>query len=272
MNLRQQIIPMALRAVAPDGDTEPVRALEVGCMFAENEGLSTYHIARCVRQRPGSAFISIEYDADHAQSAQVMLRRMDPGLDHCVDLRVGHSLVELPPALETLGQVDFALLDGGAHPEVCLQEFELVLNHLSERGLVLVDDLQALAPSVMYPAARPFGKGTLILPVLILRDYASTRDQYRSRNLAPGTTDGTPDSTLVNRLVASGIADRPSGVAYATISMHGHSMLVIGRQPVVDRLLASLPAGQSVSMVNRVRSALRVLIRPADPVTVVRSA
>ena len=199
MNTRQDIIQRGLAAVLTHSGSGRVNALEIGCMFRKTEGLSTLEISRFVRKEAVSGrFCSIEYDPDHVQTATELLRELDPAALGFVEFMRGHSLATLPMALERLGEVDFVFLDGGAHPEVCLRELELVLPRLSRRGLIVVDDLQEIAPSAAYPLPRPFGKGTLILPFLVIHEYLRSRELYQDRNdqFSEGRA-GVPDSELI---------------------------------------------------------------------------
>jgi hypothetical protein len=147
-------------------------------------------------------------------------------------------LKRLPEALESLHTVDLAFLDGGAHPEVCLQEFELVLSKLSPCGLIVVDDAQNLPPSELYPLPRPFGKGTLILPFLVISEYVAERELYRDRNNQFAATDeGVPDSRILSHAGIDGIQHVIGGVTYAILAEGIHKMLVIGRREIVQSLL-----------------------------------
>jgi hypothetical protein len=226
-SIRTALIESALgriSAIAPD---KPINAIEVGCMFKEDEGLSTLAIAEIISRHPAKGrFISIEYDATHVDAARAILARYPAEFARTVEFRCGHSLALLPPALAELGGLDFASLDGGAHPEVCLQEFELACANLNANGLLLVDDLQELPPSQAYSLPRLFGKGTLILPMLILRNYLSNRDRFLDANAAPDGPDAQPASIALG--VASSLPavfDAPH--EFALLGDH-HKLLAYG--------------------------------------------
>ena len=55
--------------------------MEIGCIFKEDEGLSTYHIARFLKDlKDGTEFVSIELDPDHVETAKKLLKKMDQNL------------------------------------------------------------------------------------------------------------------------------------------------------------------------------------------------
>jgi predicted O-methyltransferase YrrM len=102
-------------------------------MFKPQQGISTYLIPSYLRSTGRDAsFVSIEKDKTHVEAATRMIDEVDPTLNDHIEFMQGHSLEMLPRAIEQLPSIDFALLDGGAHPEVCLQEFEMVLGRLSD--------------------------------------------------------------------------------------------------------------------------------------------
>ncbi len=197
MSMRGLVIDAAIDAVKGRGRS--FNAIEVGCMFNENEGLSTLKIAHASAQcRKPSRFVSIEYDASHIRAAQSIIARKSPSLIEQVEFCEGHSLKILPGILEDMEKVHFAFLDGGAHPEVCLCEFELTLSRLAAGGVIVIDDLQPMKPSKAYSGRREFGKGSLILPFLTIAEYFKTRDKHLSANCEFGDVeDGTPHSRLI---------------------------------------------------------------------------
>ena len=94
-------------------------------MFKEDEGLSTFTLAQFLHDRSaGGRLISIEYDKNHIQACRTILERKNPKLLDIVEFRHGHSLALIDDAIKDLEVIHFASADGGAHPEVCLQEFE----------------------------------------------------------------------------------------------------------------------------------------------------
>jgi hypothetical protein len=189
MNFRSSIIELALKAVTKASPHYRLHALEVGTMYKADEGLSTYIIAKNAKQFKGKKrFISIDNDQKHINSSIQMLQRLDSGLLSEICFHCDNSLEILPEVLQDLEFIDFVLLDGGAHPEVCLREFEIVLDYLSEKGIILVDDLHEIAPSDAYSLQRPFGKGTLILPWLTIASYLKGQnlsdDKLKSRTVS----------------------------------------------------------------------------------------
>lgn len=247
MNFRMQVTAAALQQVSDQYADQPLHVIEVGCMFRENEGLSTYAIASLIAKRSaGGRFVSIEYDRSHIDASKEILQRRAPDLIDHVEYYHGHSLAMLPQVLEHMGSVHFASLDGGAHPEVCLVEFELVQEHLALDGVILVDDAHQIEASVHYTLPRPLGKATLILPMLTLRNYLKHRSQFLSANTAPGSDTGVPDSVFLQHLPPQIMPDHsecPFRLIYNTKGLHmilayGHlaflDPLNLGPQPVAS--------------------------------------
>lgn len=229
MNARVAVLSSGLDIVSAFPSDSGLRALEVGCMFKRDEGLSTLTIGERISRASGGTFISIEYDQTHIDAAVEIIRETAPDLLSKIRFFLGNSLVRLPEALQELQQVDFAFLDGGAHPEVCLQEFEMVLRHLSPRGLIVVDDVQELPPTQHFPLKRPFGKGTLIYPVLAIADYLKGRPGHRGVN-PPAASD------LLELLPCESILGHLGAIDYTHISHGKHGMLAIGGRKVIEAL------------------------------------
>lgn len=200
MNFRSQAIVWALDHISSSHRGRPLNIIEVGCMFKEDEGLSTYLVADFLAKRPGGGrFVSIEYEPNHIDASKEVLQKRHPSLDSFVEYRQGHSLSVLPDVLADLRTVHFFYFDGGGHPEVCLAEFEQAVMHLAPEGVILVDDAQELPPSANYGLARPFGKATLILPMLIVANYLRSRDIVRTANSLPGDERSIPDSRFIRQ-------------------------------------------------------------------------
>jgi hypothetical protein len=136
------------------------------------------------------------------------MQRRAPELSDYVEYYHGHSLAMLPQALNRLGTVHFVSLDGGAHPEVCLVEFELVQSHLAPAGVILVDDVHQLEVTQHYALPRPMGKATLILPMLTLQNYLQHRPEFLHANTAPGYDVGVPDSAFLKQLPPEIMSDQ----------------------------------------------------------------
>jgi tetratricopeptide (TPR) repeat protein len=230
MNFRVQVINAGLQTVASMLKAQTVRAVEVGCMFKADEGLSTAVIASFLQKRGGNRrFLSIEYDRTHISAAQRILCGLEPDLLPEVTFACGNSLDILPQLIREWASIDFALLDGGGHPGTCLREFELVLEGLSENGLIVVDDLHDMAPTPHYSAARPFGKGTLILPWLIMADYF-------------GHCSRGPDAALFKLIRKEELTASAREIRFTILSRQRHRMLVAGREHAVRQALRSLEA------------------------------
>lgn len=201
MNFRSQAIVWALDHISSSHRGQPLNIIEVGCMFKEDEGLSTYLVADFLAKRPGGGrFVSIDYDLSHIDASRVLIQKWNPSISGFIEYRQGHSLSVLPEVLADLHQVHFFYLDGGAHPEVCLAEFEQAMMHLAPEGVILVDDAQELPPSANYGLPRPLGKATLILPMLIVANYLRNREKVRAANASPGDQRSIPQSHFVGQL------------------------------------------------------------------------
>lgn len=228
MNFRAEAILLALNHVSSNyRDEELLQIVEVGCMFKEDEGFSTYLIADFLAKRAGCGrFVSIEYDLSHIDASRVLIQKWNPGLSGFIEYRHGHSLSVLPEVLTDLDQVHFFYLDGGAHPEVCLAEFEKAMMHLAPEGVILVDDAQQIPPSKNYQLPRPLGKATLILPMLIVDNYLLNRETVSTANATPGNQRSIPQSRFVGQLEN---IDIPSLNAWNfEVIGSGHQMLAYG--------------------------------------------
>jgi len=227
MNLRSQTIISTLNHISSIYHDEPLNIVEIGCMFKEDEGLSTYVIADFLSKRSaGGKFFSIEYDQSHIEACKNIMEARNSSLNKQIEYRQGHSLSILPEILADFNMFHFVFLDGGAHPEVCLSEFELSKAHLAPDGVILVDDVQQLVPSNNYGLPRPFGKATLILPMLILSNYLENRETVREANSIEDDKESIPNSYVINKLEQINFSI--GNIArFKVIGMH-HQMLLYG--------------------------------------------
>jgi predicted O-methyltransferase YrrM len=251
-SLRAMVIDLAVETVLTSSPSGRFNALEVGCMFKTNEGLSTYRIAHFVSRCDGrKQFISIDYEPEHISACERTLTEIDAGLLSEVKFICGHSLAMLPAVLENMGTVDFALLDGGAEPGYCLREFELVGRHLSDGGLVVVDDVQDMKPTGAYPFPRPFGKGTLILPCLIIAEYLRTRDLGTGKHESSGVTCKDLGSEFISHSSSCELFGSLGQLRYKIVSKGNHKVLVVGRAGVLcafEDNLAACPISLKVEL------------------------
>ena len=239
INFRAQMINIGLSSTNMMTPSSCFRAAEVGCMFKTDEGLSTFHIAKFLSKRTGKTeFHSIDLEASHIASAENMLKHMDSNLLKFVDFHCGQSLKSLPKILENTNKLDFVFLDGGAHPIVCLKEFELAAAGLSRNGLIVVDDLQSIKPSTAYKDPRPYGKGTLIYPFLLI-----------SQCLPDQQMDSTgTESNLFNTFIQASkqyhdvqsMLNIFSQNPFRLIKFQNHSMLIWGNQSVINIMIAQI--------------------------------
>lgn len=268
MNFRRLIIESALHVVCEEqSGAQHLGALEIGCMFKEDEGLSTLAIAAALRKtgRP-FRFVSLEYDPAHVDAAKRILARRDKTLLSSVEFACGHSLASLPRVLsDQTPSVDFASLDGGAVPEICLQEFEMVWARLTARGLIVVDDINLIpAPqSEPHKSRRIFGKGTLILPLLLLAEHL--RDKRAAYQAAQQASEpGLPPirSDWIEALAVSGLTKAFERSRFLLVSGQGITMLVMGRTEPVEALrdrINGMTWDEWIPLRQRLRTAVTLL-------------
>ena len=233
MNFRSDNILRLLELVKQNAKSDRFNLVEVGCMFKEDEGLSTYIIAKFIKDNNlKGRFVSIELDPQHVDAAKSLLKKYDESLLELVEFRSGDSLGILPDLLKGMGEVHFALLDGGAQPEVCLKEFELTAQSMSASGACLIDDLVKLKPTEYYSGDRPFGKGTLIYPVLIIADYL--------KRIALNRTQGAAKfgSAIIGALDEKSFTSLLKGSAFCVLKepRGSHGMLAYGNQSIIEQL------------------------------------
>jgi hypothetical protein len=201
MDFRTKAIKKSLEYISGIYSDIPINIIEIGCMFKENEGLSTYVMAEFLANRPkGGRLISLEYDQEHIRACKEIFSRLNPDLLDQVEFHHGHSLSVLPKVLNQLEVVHYFNLDGGAHPEVCINEFEMAKEFLAPEGIILLDDASFIPPSTSYYLPRPFGKTTLILPMLIIANYLQNREAFREANSVLDDPASIPNSKFINQL------------------------------------------------------------------------
>lgn len=233
---RVDLIGQVLESVLENINPERFNFIEIGCMFNEREGLSTYEIAKCIKEKGLNArFVSIEYNPEHINDARSLMNEYDKSLIDIVDFQSGHSIEVLPSILEEMGEVHFALLDGGAHPDICLKELELISRFLSDKCALVIDDMVELKPTENYPAPRPLGKCTLIYPALIMADYLRTR--RLNRHMAPDFKTDYESSIIQNldeKTFGNLLGDDMDFVSAG--NPNGHQMLIYGNRKIVERV------------------------------------
>jgi hypothetical protein len=224
MNFREIAIISALESLSSEVGAGGFYALEIGCMFGDEQGLSTFHIARFIKNIPGEkAFFSIECNKKNIFAAGEWMDAREPGLSGEISFVEGWSLDVLPELLEKIPHIDFAFLDGGGHPEICLREFEMIVSKLSPGGVIVMDDFHEFDPNHRYPFKRPFGKGTLIYPLLVMADYLKVRDQHEGA-----------DSPVVSRLKEDPWLLELSRRDYLLLASDQYKMLFFGDSRIVS--------------------------------------
>ena len=167
MNIRSKIIDIILSTLNLD---KVNNALEIGCMFNTNEGLST-HSNFPKGTTEWRSFFSIDNNPDHISSCKRILKELNNDFVDEINFICSDSLAALSQIKDQIKILDFCLIDGGAHPDVSLSEFEWCIKRISKTGAILVDDIHRLNPTSNYKLKREFGKGTLIIPYLIANEF-----------------------------------------------------------------------------------------------------
>lgn len=241
--MRAHYIKEVARLVIETAHPETYNFIEIGCMFKEDEGLSTYNIAKLIVENNINArFVSIDNNPEHIDAARSLLDKYDKHLLNTVEFHCGDSREVLPLLIEKMGEVHFALLDGSGHPELCLEEFEIITKALSDDCACILDDIVEFAPTKYYDSARPFGKGTLIYPVLIIAQYLhykhliKTKDKPLTGFEIPYRTNNK--SEIIPSLDEDKFIKILSNNKFRILGMPGarHGMLVFGSTDIVDNV------------------------------------
>ena len=234
LNLRMEIASAAIDSLGVNA-VRPLCALEIGCMFKRDEGLSTLQIVRHITSlHPDSRLLSIEFNPEHIEKCKEIFRSEEESLLGNVDFHQGHSAELLPKVLEDIDSVDFALIDGGGHPEVNLEEYEIILQKMSDIGILVVDDAHEFDFTKAYPHTRAFGKASLILPLLMLEDYLGHR-----------VSEGTgyvPRSELICSVKNALKLDLLRGRTYCVFSQ-SHASLVVATKEQLESINDALQSG-----------------------------
>lgn len=123
------------------------RAVEIGTSY----GYSGLWIASALAEN-GGQLITIDLDPRKTVSARMTFE--SAGLDSCITLRTGGALDVLPTIN---APIDFVLND--ADKENCIKYVDLLLEHLSDRAIVLTDNTlthpKQLADFLAWIRGRP---------------------------------------------------------------------------------------------------------------------
>jgi hypothetical protein len=240
MNIRSKAILLALEYLDAKHPNEPLNIVEIGCMFWRGEGQSTYLVANFLSGRPkGGRFVSIDMDPQHIENCKQIINEQNPRLASYIEYRQGPSLKLLPLVLSEIRTIHCFLQDGGAHPEVCLVEFEIAMRHLSSGGIVLIDDAHTIAPTPAYPWPRFHGKATLILPSLILRSYINLRSKGLLPPVSADIESINGESELLRNLTGKDFPDIQQS-SYAVIGTE-QQLLLVGNELFIT------PAAETLS-------------------------
>jgi predicted O-methyltransferase YrrM len=110
----------------------PKTILELGTSL----GITTSYLSQAV---PDSKIITLEGCPQTAARAEMLFEEC--GASN-IDLYVGQFDHTLPKALEQLGQVDMAYLDGDHSYKAVMQNFNTILGHLHPGSVLIVDDIR----------------------------------------------------------------------------------------------------------------------------------
>jgi len=105
-NTRQHYLLQSLEFVERAYEKEDLNIIEIGCMFKEDEGLSTLSIAKFLAEKNiKGRFVSIDMDASHLDSCRQLIEDRDPTLLKHVEFLCGNSLQILPNIIAEMGLV-----------------------------------------------------------------------------------------------------------------------------------------------------------------------
>jgi len=264
-----EVLQTALETVRAVGEQGSFNAVEIGCMYQTSEGQSTIQIAEMMNPHKSkrSGFISIEYDFEHIENARKIIERYDPTLLELIEFQHGPSFEVLPRMIGRLTPLNFAFIDAGAQPEICLKEFEIISTNLAEDGIIVMDDFQRIGPAPGYGSRRLFGKGTLILPLLVIQEYLRDRDKYlasyglNSSEVPPQKETGLRGAENVKAMLATDILSLPEKLRFELVEEDGHILLVAARQHILTDFMTRLPGN-----INRVRSFLKRIQQAAKAI------
>lgn len=231
---RGKVIRVALQGISAIYEGQPMVVVEVGCAFQEDEGFSTYLIADfLMRRQSGGKLYSVDIDEEHIKTCKKLIRRRNPAVLEKIEFRQGYSVHQLPEIINEIKNAHLFYLDGGAHPEACLYEFEIAQTHLADNGLIIVDDAQFIDSKPWFPDfPLPFGKATLTYPYLIISNYL----KYRSDILMSKEGKPLPASMFMENIYKIN-TPHISGSNYAIIgNIYWHAMLLYGNPKLIEDL------------------------------------
>jgi predicted O-methyltransferase YrrM len=114
---------------------KPRLCLELGT----NVGISASYQARAQKLNGAGRTVTLEGSPGRCSIAADTFAQL--GLDN-VELRVGRFEKTLDPALEELGSLDWAFIDGHHQELPTIKYFERISAHIDRPGLILVDDIR----------------------------------------------------------------------------------------------------------------------------------
>ena len=116
---------------------QPHTVVEVGTWHG---GGSTYFISQALHDNGFGVLHTIEADPEAYHTARDNDRRYLPHLLSHVHFHFGKATEIYPPLLRELKHIDAVFLDGSAHAQEALDEFEMFKPFLERKGVVLMHD------------------------------------------------------------------------------------------------------------------------------------
>lgn len=114
---------------------KPTRCIEMGTCL----GISASYISSALKLNGQGRLVTLEGSPEHSEIARDTFRRL--GLDN-VTVSVGRFDDTLVPALEDMGPVGFAFVDGFHDEDATCQYFEEIRGYLDARNVMIFDDIR----------------------------------------------------------------------------------------------------------------------------------
>jgi len=123
-----------------------------------------------------------------------------------------------------------------------------------------VDDIQELPPSNKYPFSRPMGKGTFILPFLLLNEYFRNKNEIINLNVNNNNTP-YPNSDILKKISKLNIFD-DKNLFYKVIG-NNHKILIIGDKLAIQmmELESKVYFTRFKNIINSLKLFIRTLIK-----------
>ena len=232
-NIREYFTEKALNHVTKNNKNE-IKLIEIGCMFREKEGKSTLILTNVIKNHISKGKLySIELTKNHISACIKILNNYSKEHIKYVEFINDYGINGLRKLInENTNKIDFISLDGGAQPEVCLEEFEVAVKLIKSDGIIIVDDIQGLSPSKSYPYSRPMGKGTFIYPFLLLEEYINNKNDIIALNW--NKNEPKPNSKNIKLLPKINILANKN--LFFKVVGDRHKILIVGNKSVIEMI------------------------------------